>query len=92
MQRIQANNVSLLESVNQSFLLHATLKKYFESVAKRVGELEHKLESISTHHSSANTENISKMPIIIDDLKSKVPKSNSEVVLTHEKDLAKIQD
>ncbi|KAH8026817.1 hypothetical protein HPB51_025194 [Rhipicephalus microplus] len=37
MQRIEANNVSLLESVNQVLLLHATLIKDFECLTQRVG-------------------------------------------------------
>lgn len=57
-----------------------------------MGELEHKLESISTQHSSENKQNISKMQLIIDDLQSKVSKSSSGAVIRHENDLAKIQD
>ncbi|KAH8037187.1 hypothetical protein HPB51_008869 [Rhipicephalus microplus] len=91
-QRIEANNVSLLESVNQVSLLHATLKNDSESLTQRVGELEDKLQSMSTQHSSANGENISKMQAIIDQLQSKATGSDSWLGPTHEKEPSRIQN
>ncbi|KAH8036365.1 hypothetical protein HPB51_025706 [Rhipicephalus microplus] len=74
--RLEANNASVLESVNKISQMHLELKTDLDSLTKRVQVLESKMESVTPTGACGNNQGISNLQAKIDDLENRSRRSN----------------
>lgn len=92
-KRMEASNISLLESVNKVLHIHITLKNDYESLSKRVTELESRLESsISAQIPANNDAKLSEMQNQIVVLQSKIQSCGSSEATTSRVNISIIRD
>lgn len=94
MQRLEASNVKLLESVNKVLCSHIELKNDLESLTKRVDEIEGKFESFSAQRALSSPDaSLTKMQNQIKDLESKCASgASTHHSSSNQRDIALMQD
>lgn len=92
-KRMEASNISVLESVNKVLHIHITLKNDYESLSKRVMELESRVESsISAQIPANNDAKLSQMQSQIIEMQSKIQSPGHSVATTSHNNISVIRD